>query len=493
MNAQSAQEEYTRLMEQKQKRGLEDLFFFNRYIIEQNEDRRKLIVPHVHGEWARWYQETHKRIKMILVPRSTFKSTFITCGLSLQKIAKNRDEKILLANATLANSARFLTEIKEHLVKNEEFRTLYGEFYNPKLKWNENEIEVLGRRMGSREATITAAGVGGNLISTHFTTIIADDLVNDENSATRLQANKVIEWWKRAFSLLEPEGEMIVIGTRFTYYELYSYLIDNLSDSVDMFIRSIYKPDGSMYFPERFNEEKVKELRQLHGSWLFSSFYLNEPLDEDSAIIKKSQIQYYEKPPENLAIFACCDPAVSQSAKADFSAIVVVGIDFRNNWYVLETIRGRWQVSELIFQLFDVFERWKPITMTIETIGQAQGLITPIHEEEEIRGKYLPLVVIKTRGEITKNMRVRSILQPRFENKKIYIKEDQFELEDEIIHFPNSKHDDLIECLSDVEEIGFAGEEGKQPVAPEGGYFETQLQPQIKKEVPFDELYSDFF
>lgn len=470
------QEELKQLLEAKQKRGRKDLYFFNKYIIEQTKTRRDLVVPHVHGEWINWYNNSKKRIKMILVPRSTFKSTFMTVGLTLQKIVNNRSEKILIANATLANSSRFLTEIKSHLRNNEELRMLYGEFYKPDLKWNESEIEVIGRRTGSREATVTASGVGGNLISQHYDTIIADDLVNAENSATRLQADKVIDWWKRAFSLLEPEGEMLIIGTRFTYYELYSYLIDNMEDEIDFYIKSIYKEDGSMYFPERFDEDKVKELRVLHGSWLFSSYYLNNPVDEDSAIIKRSQLKYYETPPQNLAIFACCDPAVSQSATADFSAILVIGVDMHENWFVLEARRGRWTVGELIEQLFEVYKEWKPITMTIEAIGQAQGLLYPIHDAEEERKIYLPLVVLKVRGSVTKVMRVRSILQPRFERGKIYIKKEMVELEEEILRFPRAKHDDLIECLSDVEEVSFPADKEKEKEVTATGYFDKKLK-----------------
>ena len=490
------EELYKNLLIKKKLKGLEDLYFFNRYIVEQNEDRRKFIVPHVHREWSDWYSNSKQRIKMILVPRSSFKSTFITVGLSLQKIARDRNEKILLANATIANSSRFLTEIKDHMVKNEEYKLLYGEMYDPKSKWNETEIEVRGRRVGSREATITATGVGGNLVSTHFSTIIGDDLMNDENSATRLQTNKVIDWWKRSFSLLEPNGEMIIIGTRWSYYDLYSYIIDEQkkgSIDVDIFVRSIYNPDNSMYFPERFTTEKIKELRALHGSYLFSSFYLNNPVDEDSALIKKSQILYYDEPPQNLAVFVAIDPAVSQSTDADYSAILVVGVDVNKNWYVLDVRRGKWTVRELIYEIFTAYADHKPSTMSLEVIGQAQSILSPIQEEEEKRNQYLPIVTIKTRPDITKNMRIRSILQPRFENGKIFIKRSMIDLEDELLKFPKSKHDDQIDALADIEEIAFPADKSTvyTPIKT-NSYFEAQVNKPKSKSIFVDDILGEY-
>ena len=78
---------YERLL--RRKRGLEDLYFFNRDILEDGyPDRQKNIVPHVQGEWWEWYKNSKKRLKLILVPRGTLKSTFFTIGGTLQKIAQ---------------------------------------------------------------------------------------------------------------------------------------------------------------------------------------------------------------------------------------------------------------------------------------------------------------------------------------------------------------------------------------------------------------------
>lgn len=450
---------YENLLLQKKKRGLEDLFFFNKYIVESNPQRREKLVEHVHGEWGRWYTASQKRIKMILVPRGTFKSTFFTVGRSLQKIAKNRNERILLTNATGSNADRFLGEIQDHIRRNEEFKLLYGDMYDPKLKWNENEIVVSGRDLGIKEATLTTIGVGGNLVSQHYSTIIADDLVNLENSDTRLQANKVIEWWKRSFSLLDRDGEMIIIGTRWAYYELYQYILDNLSDQVDFYIRGAYNPDGTLYFPEELNKKKLEELKKLHGSYVFSAFYLNNPVDYDSAIIKQSMLKYFKNTPKTMHIFALCDPAVSQATKADYSTIVVAGITVTNDWYLLEVRRGKWTVGELINNLFSTSSDWKLMGMSVETIGAGAGLEESIQAEEDRRNKYLTITYIKSRNNVQKEQRIRSILQPRFERGKIYIKEDMLgrdEFEEEVLNFPRSRHDDIIDPLTDLDVIGFA-------------------------------------
>jgi glycosyltransferase involved in cell wall biosynthesis len=474
------EELYKALLLKKKEQGLKDLYFFNKYILEADPNRRKFLVDHVHGEWTDWYQNSTKRIKMILVPRACFKSTFFTVGRTIQSICQNRNERILIANATLDNSKKFVGEIKEHLRRNEELKKLYGEFYEPKLRWNEDGFDVMGKGLGIPQATVTAIGVGGNLVSQHFTKIIADDLMNDVNSSSRYQTEKVIDWWKRAFSLLDYDGEMLIIGTRWSNYDLYAYVLDKLGEQADVYIRSAINEDKSLYFPELLSEEKLAELRGLQGSYIYSCFYLNNPVDEDSAIIKRSQLNYYGKGevnqlPGNLNVFAVCDPAVSQSASSDESSIIVVGVDVDDNWWVLETRSGQWTTGELIEQLFAVKLQWNPITMTLEVIGQAQGIMLSIHNEEDRRKIYLPLVEITSRGDIKKSIRIRSVLQPRFERGKVFIQREMFDLEDQLVRFPHCKRDDMIDALTDVEDIAYASESPDTPYKPSGSSLQDIL------------------
>lgn len=490
----SKEELYRALLIKKKEKGLKDLYFFNKYILETDRRRQDLLVPHVHGEWADWYKNSTKRIKMILVPRGCFKSTFFTVGRTIQAICQNRNERILIANATLANAQGFVGEIKEHLRKNESLKKLYGDFYDKNLRWNENGFDVVGKGLGIKEATVTAVGVGGNLVSQHYSKIIVDDLMNEENSSSRYLTEKVIDWWKRAFSLLDYDGEMVVIGTRWSNYDLYYYIEKKLAGQTDIYISGARKEDKTLYFPELLSEEKLKELRGLQGSYIYSCFYENNPIDEDSAIIKRSQLNYYgdtevNKLPSELNIFAVCDPAVSQEASSDESSIVVVGVDTEDNWWVLETRQGQWTTFELIEQLFAVHAQWKPITMTLEVIGQAQGIMLPIHNEEDKRKIYLPLLEITSRPPIKKEIRIRSVLQPRFERGKVFIKREMIDLEDQLVRFPHCDRDDMIDALTDVEDIAFSADTPDQPYKDSGSHLQDILNKQsLGKEEYYDPL-----
>ena len=451
-------------------KGLEDLYYFSKYLVETDEERRKNIVDHVHGEWWEWYKSSTKRLKMILVPRGTLKSTIFTVNDTMRHIIKDRNERILIANSIVANAQRFLGEVKHHFRHNQQLIDAYGEFYAPELKWNESEIEVTGRSPGVREPSVSAVGVEGTLVSQHYSRIIWDDLVGETNIGTREQSLKVIDWWKRTLSLLDPQGEGLIIGTRWADFELYRYIIDELGDEVDIFIRGAYKEDGSLYYPEVLSQEELDRLKAIQRSYIFSCFYLNDPTDSEDSLVKRENIHYYgdfcecgsvHRLPEkgSLAIFIGCDPAYGTDTTADESAIAVVGVDVNDDWYVLESVGGRWGISMLMEKLFDLNQIYSPHSITLETVGVGRSVLDPIHREEERRHVYLPIKEIAGRGKVEKEKRIRSVLPHRFERNKVFIRKDMVELEDQLTRFPRSKHDDYLDALADVTEVAFSPEE----------------------------------
>jgi hypothetical protein len=75
-------------------------------------------------------------------------------------------------------------------------------------------------------------------------------------------------------------------------------------------------------------------------------------------------------------------------------------------------------------------------------------------------------------------MRIRSILQPRFERGSVYIKESMSELEEQLIKFPRAKKDDLIDALSMIESIAY---EPQVKTVVDDKVYESALQYQLDK------------
>lgn len=429
--------------------GLENLYFFNRHILKYPD-----ICEDIHGDWER-FLKSGKRKKLLLVPRGHLKTTFVTVGGSLQDIIRDNNIRILFGNAISDNAQSFLFEIKEHIRNNKMLHTYYPETANwekESIKWAEKQITIPRTRQ-SKEPTIETSGVGGSLVSQHYDKIILDDLVNVENSATRIQADKVIDYYKQSLSLLEPDGSLIVIGTRYTYYELYQYIIDELKEDFDIYVKTCFKTIGQKskkkipYFPQKFTMDSLAEIKRSQGSYVFSCQYLNEPVDDESAIFKKSWILNYERAPEPLYKVTTVDPAISKEKHGNYSAIVTTGVSEFGKKYILQIKRGKWNPFELIDQIFDTYSDFKSNIVGIESVSYQKSLRFYLEDEMKRRDIYLPLDEINPDTRITKEMKIKG-LQPFYERGEVFQKKEMVDLEEELIKFPVCATDDIIDALS---------------------------------------------
>jgi len=406
------------------------------------------MTPSLHGELCQLVQKEGKR-KLILMPRGSFKSSCVTIGYSIFSMLKNPNIRILIDSETFNNSKKFLHEIKGHLQSNQQFREIYGTLdqNREKEKWTESELIISTRAKNLKEPSVSTAGTDVVKVGMHYDLIIMDDPVSQLNITTKDQIEKIIEHYKLVLSLLEPTGELIIIGTRWHYSDLYGYLIEKEKDQFNILIKKAIHSDGNLLFPERLTKEFLNNQRKSQGSYIFSCQYQNEPIDDESAVFKKSQIKYYEKPPKNLTKYTTVDPAISQEKSGDYSGIVTCGVDPDNNLYVLETIREKLNPFELVNKIIETYLKWRPSQVGIETVSFQKAIQYFLKDEMKKRNIFIPLKELKSDTQITKEMRIKG-LQPRFETGAVFIRKEMTDLEDELLRFPVGRHDDLIDALA---------------------------------------------
>lgn len=422
---------------QKQQRSkLEDLYSFNHDILgyqEMAESPHRLMCSSV--------QNAGKR-HLDLWPRGTFKSTMITVGNSIREIGLNPNIRILIANATLQNAKSFLREIKTHFERNEKLKEIMGDQVNKDDKWTETEIIVKGRTKNLKEPTIQVAGVGMSLVSQHYDLIIGDDLVNTESVNTPEQIEKTKIWFKMAMSLLEPNGRIFLIGTRYHFDDLYGWIIKEHPEYNPQ-IHSIYDEEGNSIFPERFTPEIIEDIKQTQGSYLFSCQYLNNPVDDENAKFKKSQIKYYEDKDlegKQLNTAYAIDRAYSLAKTADYTAHVIGSVDLDNNLYIRLALRTKEHEGKLIDRIFNNKNYFNVERTGIEQKAFNDTIKPALDDEMRKRNDFF--LVEELKGRTSKIARIESLV-PRFEAGSIYIKKDMTDLEDELLRFPMAEHDDL--------------------------------------------------
>jgi hypothetical protein len=197
----------------------ESLFLTGKCLLGYNE-----MTWGTHGPICDALANPRTTRKLVVVPRGCFKSSIGSVTFPIWHIIRNPNVRILLDSELYTNSKNFLREIKDHLI-NPRLERLFGTFKSS--TWNEGEIIVGQRTKVHKEATITCTGIGAEKTGQHYDIIVMDDMNSPSNSNTPEGCQKVINHYRHMQAILEPNGIIVIIGTRYSAADLIQSVIDN--------------------------------------------------------------------------------------------------------------------------------------------------------------------------------------------------------------------------------------------------------------------------
>lgn len=242
--------------------------------------------------------------------------------------------------------------------------------------------------------------------------------------------------------------------------------------------------DGSLLFPERLTHEFLESAKRIMGSYKFANQYQNEIIPESAKPFKDAWIKYYSNLPGNVYRFAFVDPAISQSANADYTGAVVIAVDQNQSWYVEYAQRHRATPTELLNLLFKIQEQFNCQSIAVESVAYQEAILYMLAEEMRHRNKIIPVTGLKRSTDKSKETRILALV-PRFEWNRIFLKQGLYDLEMELAQFPRAAHDDLIDALASLEEIvyypGGSTTQNKEPNPNDPSYESWYIKQLVKR------------
>lgn len=411
-----------------------------------------------HKKWADF--QINNRKTLILAPRDHGKSIILTISYTIWKLINNPDLKILIASNSTTMAKRFLSAIREHFERNTTLRALFGDWVGE--KWTDEALTVNKRRkIGVKEPSVSATAVFASLVSGHYDIIIADDLVDFENSLTKGQRDKVWNWfWTVLYPTLETNdvdasksGKIHIIGTRYHPDDLYGRLINGLDGRGGAFAnnyicdKALSVDENGNYvalWPERKSVQTLLETKHSAGSTIFSLQYQNDASMMVGTKFKEEHLNnFWETLPEDVITVVGYDLAVGKSENNDYFAEVVLSADKNGNFYIREVFRGRLSAPEQFEHIKKTWQRYKFDLAGIESVAYQEAMAQWLRENSSV-----PVTSVKRRQD--KEMRAVKI-QNYFENGKVFFPKELTQtvlvLREELLVFPNSEHDDLFDAL----------------------------------------------
>ena len=467
-----------------------DLIAFGKLFLP--DDFMRSETPAFHYEMADAIDNMDVKQLAIILPRGHGK-TVLTKASIIKDFCFLDDDMHFYAwvSATQKLSVGNMDYIKYHFEFNESLIYYFGKLKG--RKWTEEDIELTnGCKLISKS---NVAGIrGGAKLHKRYDLIILDDFEHEANTITHDARSKNANLVTAVvYPAIEPHtGRLRVNGTPVHYDSFINNLIINNErnkSSKEEFAWKVitYKailPDGSplwaSWFPKDKLEEKKKFYRDSGTPSKFYQEYMMEVQSEEDSVWTRKHVKYWkgyyefdeedsinnividgEKVPVNT--FIGCDPATDIDTKeSDFSVIMVIAVDVNNNLYVLEyerhrsipTIGAKGKDGELIEKkgvvdyIIDLYNKYKCTSSTVEDVAMNRSIFQSLNDERRRINRFDIAVIPEKPGGTQKRNRIYSGLSGRFSMGTVHLRENMFDLENEILTFgPRMAHDDTIESL----------------------------------------------
>lgn len=291
--------------------------------------------------------------------REHYKSTIITFAGIIQEVLKDPDITIGLFSHTKPIAKAFLRQIQKEFEGNEDLKKAFpGVFYsNPSREspsWSLDNGIVVRRQSNPKESTIEAHGlVDGQPTSKHFKLLVYDDVVTIESVNTPEQIQKTTSAWEMSDNLGSAGGRKWHIGTRYSYADTYQTIMERGACKLRKHpATDTGKIDGT---PVLFTKEVWEDKVRTQGEATIACQMLQDPLSGQQRMFNVEDLQYYEVRPESLNVYIMVDPARSKKKSSAKTGIIVLGIDYSMNKYLLDgfnhqmDLRERWERTSLMY------------------------------------------------------------------------------------------------------------------------------------------------
>jgi predicted phage terminase large subunit-like protein len=306
-----------------------------------------------------------------------------------------------------------------------------------------------------------ATSVGGTLTGRGADLVVLDDPQKPDEALSDAHRHAVGQWFDNTLlSRLESKANsaIVVVMQRLHEDDLAGRLLEKgdwhhlkiaaiaeQDEDVPTGPRRVYKRKaGTVIDPRRETLEDLARLKQSMGELFFSAQYQQEPIPLAGNLIKAEWFKEYDTAPTYVygdKLIISIDTAMKGNPSADYS-VATIWLNRQDNCYLLDLWRERVDYPRLRRTVLQLREKYPNATILIEDKGSGTSLI------QELRHNNFEVIGINPEGD--KPTRAANI-SSKFEAGAVFFPRSApwlDALKAELLAFPNVKHDDQVDSVT---------------------------------------------
>ena len=417
----------------------------------------------------------------VCAPRGHSKSTTITIVYTLAAVLFRSRKYVIIVADTETQASLFLGQIKQILYDSKEIQELFGLQVGEKgvVFEKDTETDIIVQFNDKSRFRIVAKGAEQKLRGMLWDgqrpdLILIDDLMNEELVANKDRRDKLRRWvYGSLIPCRSEKGIIRFVGTPMNLDDPLESLMprENAKDTIveDLKIWSPKKKGmwravkyrahnsdfSKLLWPERKSKQFFQELKSDFAEQGIPEVYACEilcnPVDDSIRYFRKSDflVMTEEDKKKNKQYYITADLAISEKERADYTAIVVGGLDHNGQLHIVNCIRERLSGDEIVATLLSLQKIYNPLAVGIEDTQISKAIGPYLYREMAETGIYMNLLMLKPHRQ-DKIQRARSI-QARMRAQMVKFDKNAdwwLSFEDECMSFPRAKHDDVVDALA---------------------------------------------
>lgn len=405
----------------------------------------KIIEGDKLGEAVPLFELSDTKSRLVLWSRSHFKTSAIAQYI-VNLILAYPDIRIAILQATSRNTRGLLREVKSHFDGTNERSQLpkiFSAFCKTKTRLGtaDNFISPARKRTHLKEATVTVASAKSHKAGQHYDFIFLDDLCNEKNYRNQVLQDNLIDDVNHLTPLLDPGGYKTATGTRYSYTDVYGYIIKRDAERHEwaISVKNCWK-DGDrskgVMFPQVTTSDgrtigftpELLDAIEKDDPVTFSFQYLNTPIAAGRALFTDAMLMQAVRAvsPENVSNLGppilFMDLASSKGKGAD-NSVIVCGRQANGQMYVCDIRSGQWDSTfQIAENVISMVLQHRPVRVEIEGTAAGKYFIDYLKLIAVGRGIHVPIEPIRVSNQAdAKDLRIGALEGVLRTNKLLFL------------------------------------------------------------------------
>jgi hypothetical protein len=367
-----------------------DINEFVKLVLRDESSGKPVKLAHHHKFWH-MFLDAHPRCVLWSHVESG-KTQQLCVARVLWLLGRDPNMRFAIVSNTHGQATKLIRNIARYITQNSMLRQIF-----PKLKksepWTYDQITVV-RDTYSKDASIQAAGVHGNILGSRLECVILDDILDYENTKTPGQRQELWDWYHATLAgRLVANGRVYAVGTAWHPDDLQHRFARTPGWAAKRF--PVIGDDGELSWESQWPRERIELKRAELGPLEFARQMMCVSRDDEEARFKREWIDACMKRGEGMKLIYSLDEAqglepalesmvrlgaarvytgvdlgVQKKKSSDYSTLFTVAVMEDASRRILNVEAGKWSGPEIIDKIVDNHRRYNSICVVENNAAQ---------------------------------------------------------------------------------------------------------------------------